>query len=159
MERAQLEGVRVIHKNFRGQEKQYNPPGNRVFSIVIEDLILAAQMIGDGWNLKPLMSRDEEGVIDAYFLPVKVKYDSEWPPRIYKVSPSTGDQLLLREDTIDMLDYLDIEFVDVILNPFRWTVNENSGVKAYVQTMYAVIDENSLDVKYANVAPFDPDEE
>lgn len=159
MDKLQLEGVRVIHANFRGEERQYNPPGNRVFSVLVEDMDLAVQLITDGWKLKPLYNRDEEGEIDAYFLPVKINYESHFPPRIYKVTQSTGQTLLLTEETIDMLDFLPIDFVDIIINPYRWTVREETGIKAYVQTMYVVIEENALDIKYANLAPFEADGE
>lgn len=158
MERLQLEGVRIIHKNFRGEERQYNPPGSRVFSIIVEDLSYGQQMIDEGWKFKPLYNRDEEGVLDAYFLPVKINYNSHFPPRIYRVSPSTGQTLLLNEETVDMLDFLPIEFADIIVNPHRWTVNENTGIKAYVQTMYVTIEENELDIKYARLAPFEADD-
>lgn len=159
MERLTLEGVRIIHVNFRGEERQYNPPGSRVFSVLIEDLDTANELLTAGWNLKPLYNPDESDEVSAFFLPVKINYESNFPPRIYKVTRSTGQSLLLNEDTIDMLDYLSIEYVDVILNPYRWTVREDSGVKAYVQTMYVVIDENALDLKWANIAPFEADEE
>ncbi len=150
MDRLRLEGVRVIWKNFRGESGVYNAAGERNFAVVIENLDRAGDLIQEGWNLKPL--RNEEDKVDAYALPVKVNYvTSQTPPRIYKVSPSTGSQLALDERTVDMLDYLPIDYVDIIINPYLWSVNNQSGVKAYCNTMYAVIEENELDLKYANM--------
>jgi len=156
MERLRLEGVKIIFKNFRGEKGQFNEAGNRNFSVLIDDLELAGNLIVYGWALKPLMS-EEEGVVDAYHLPVKVNYASRFPPRIYKVTMSTNRQLPLDEKTIDMLDYLPIDYVDIILNPYEWEVRGETGVKAYLQTMYVVIEEDELDIKWANLAPFDPD--
>jgi hypothetical protein len=149
MERLRLEDVKVIFKNFRGEKGPYNEAGVRSFSVVIEDLKFAADLMDEGWALKPL--KNEEGDVDAYHLPVKVNYDSRQPPRIYKVSMTRQGQLPLDEKTVDMLDYLPIDYADVILNPYQWEVRGESGVKAYCQTMYVVIEENELDVKWANM--------
>lgn len=148
MERLRLENVKIIFKNFRGEKGPYNEAGVRTFSVVIDDLNQAAELIEEGWALKPL--KNEEGDIDAYHLPVKVNYGSRQPPRIYKVSITNKGQLPLNEKTVDMLDYLPIDYADVIVNPYQWEVRGESGIKAYCQTMYVVIEENELDVKWAN---------
>lgn len=149
MERLRLEDVKIIFKNFRGVKGPYNEAGVRTFSVVIDDLELAKDLAGEGWALKPL--KNEEGDIDAFHLPVKINYDSRQPPRIYKVSLTRQGQLPLDEKTIDMLDYLPIDYADVIVNPYQWEVRGESGVKAYCQTMYVIIEENELDVKWANM--------
>ena len=149
MERLKLEGAAVIFKNFRGEKGTYNEEGVRTFSIVIQDLEYAADLIEQGWALKPL--KNEEGEADAYHLPVKVNYDSRQPPRIYKISMVNNAQLPLDEKTIDMLDYLPIDYVDLIVNPYSWEVRGETGIKAYCQTMYVVIEENALDIKWANL--------
>jgi len=150
MERLRLEDVKIIFKNFRGEKGPYNEAGVRTFSIVIEDLELAKDLANEGWALKPLTN--EEGEIDAFHLPVKINYDSRQPPRIYKVSLTRQGQLPLDEKTIDMLDYLPIDYADVIVNPYAWEVQGETGIKAYCQTMYVVIEENELDIKWANMS-------
>ena len=154
MERLQLEGVAVIFKNFRGEKGTYNEEGVRTFSVVIQDLVYATDLIAQGWALKPL--KNEEGNIEAYHLPVKVNYASRQPPRIYKISMVNNAQLPLDDKTIDMLDYLPIDYVDVIVNPYSWEVRGETGIKAYCQTMYVVIEENALDIKWANMAGNNP---
>ncbi len=149
MDRLRLEDVKIIFKNFRGEKGPYNEAGVRTFSIVVDDLDQAAELIIMGWALKPL--KNEEGDVDAYHLPVKINYDSRQPPRIYKVSLTRQGQLPLDERTIDMLDYLPIDYADVIVNPYEWDVRGETGVKAYCQTMYVVIEENELDIKWANM--------
>lgn len=154
MERLRLEGVRVIFKNFRGEKGPYNEAGVRTFSIVIDEVPLAQSLIEEGWALKEL--KDEDGNIEAYHLPVKINYAARQPPRIYKVSMVHQGQLPLDEKTIDMLDYLPIDYVDIIVNPYRWEVRGETGIKAYVQTMYVVIEENELDIKWANMPAMEP---
>lgn len=149
MERLRLEDVKIIFKNFRGEKTPYNERGSRTFSVVIDDVGFAKDLINFGWALKPL--KNEDGDVDAYHLPVKVNYASRQPPRIYKISMTTHGQLPLTESTIDMLDYLPIDYVDIIVNPYEWEVRGETGIKAYCQTMYVVIEENELDVKWANL--------
>ena len=148
MDKLRIEGARIIWKNFRGKRDKYNTDGSRTFNVVIEDLERAQEIINLGWALKPL--KNEDGETEAYFLPVKVNYDSQIPPRIHKVSISGNSSLPLDERSIDMLDYLPIEYVDIIVSPYVWSVGGNTGVKAYCQTMYVVIEENELDLKWAN---------
>ncbi len=157
MERLRLEGVNVIFKNFRGKKGTFNEEGIRTFSVVIDDLNYGDQLLAEGWALKPL--KNEEGELDAYHLPVKINYDSRQPPRIYKVSLVTGGQLPLDERTIDMLDFLPIDYADIIVNPYQWEVRGATGIKAYCQTMYVVIEENELDIKYANLPSNRPESE
>lgn len=157
MDRLRLDGARVIFKNFRGQKGIYNSDGSRTFSLVIEDPARAADLMDLGWALKPL--KDEDGNVEAYHLPVKINFDSRQPPRVYKVSMSNSTQVQLDEKTIDMLDYLPIDYVDIILNPYQWTVNKESGVKAYCQSMYVIIEEDELDLKYAKFNSSFPFEE
>lgn len=159
LDRLDLEGYRILWPNFRGEKGTYNEAGVRGFSVLIDDLGQAKELLNMGWALKPL--KNEEGNIDAYHLPVKVNYNSRQPPRIYKVSTVHKRAIPLDERTIDMLDLLPIESADIIINPYHWDVNDKTGIKAYVQVMYVVIEENHLDTKWAEYTaeppPFEPD--
>ena len=61
----------------------------------------------------------------------------------------------LNEDTIDCLDYAEIENVDVIIRPYNWEVGGKTGVKAYVQTLYVQIQEDRFAAKYDYSEPID----
>ena len=56
--------------------------------------------------------------------------------------------MYITEQTVDSLDYVEILNVDLTINPYVWEVNGNSGVKAYLGTMYVTIAEDPLDAKY-----------
>ncbi len=155
MERLQLEGVEIIFKNFRGAEGTYNAEGARGFSVLIDNLEKAQELLAEGWALKPL--KNEDGDIEAYHLPVKVNYGGKFPPRIYKITPSTKKKLSLEEPTVGMLDYVPIEYVDLVVNPYQWEVRGETGVKAYLQSLFAMIHEDELDIKWAEFEERLPD--
>jgi len=140
-----MEGVRIIFRNFAGKEGQYNREGDRNFAVLLDEKVATA-MAEDNWNVKWLKPRseDEEEAPQAY-LPVSVNFKGR-PPRIVLIT-SRG-RTNLDESTVEMLDWADIINVDLIIRPYEWTVNNKSGVKAYLQSIYATIDEDPLEVKY-----------
>ena len=50
-----------------------------------------------------------------------------------------------------MLDWAEIENIDLTINPSHWEVNGNSGIKAYLRSAYVTIYEDELDELYSNV--------
>lgn len=151
-QRPVFENCRIIFRNFAGQQSQYNRAGDRNFCVIINNKDDAAAMAEDGWNVKYLPPLDEGGEETAY-LPVAVSY-SNIPPTITMIS-SKG-QTRLDESTIKILDHVEIENVDLIINPYNWSVNGKSGVKAYVKTMFVTLREDELMKKYATLDTNDP---
>lgn len=145
-----MEGVRIIFRNFSGREGQYNREGDRNFAVLLDDKVANA-MAEDNWNVKWLRPRneDEEETPQAY-LPIAVNFKGR-PPRIVLVT-SRG-RTHLDEDSIEMLDWADIINVDLIVRPYEWTVNNKSGIKAYLQSLYVTIEEDALEMKYAEQDP------
>lgn len=138
-----LEGVEVLFKNFSGNKTQYNAEGKRNFSILINDIDLAESLIEEGWNLRSLKN-DEDDI--SWHIPVQINFEGRIPPRVFAIK--TSGKLQLNEDTIAMLDFMRIKYVDLSLNPYNWSVSGETGVKAYLNTLYAIIDETQLDLKY-----------
>lgn len=133
-----IENAKIWARNFKGEEHlPYNPKGKRNFCLTL-DPEMARDLVDDGWNVK--YDRD-----DIPYIPVAVSFD-KYPPKIYEVT-SKG-KTLLNEETVGDLDDDEIEYIDLIIRPYRWTVNGTSGVKAYVKSMYVTIQENALLDKY-----------
>ena len=141
-----MEGVRIIFRNFAGKEGQYNREGDRNFAVLIDEKVATA-MAEDGWNVKMLKPREddgEEGEPQAY-LPISVNFKGR-PPRIVLITSRGRTNLF--EDDIEMLDWADIINVDLIVRPYAWEVNGKSGIKAYLQSIYVTIEEDALEMKY-----------
>lgn len=141
-----MEGVNVIFRNFAGKEGQYNREGDRNFAVLIDEGTATA-MAEDGWNIKFLKPREEEeeDTPQAY-LPVAVNFGGR-PPRVVLITDR--GRTFLDESQVEMLDWADIINVDLIVNPYSWTVNGKSGIKAYLQSLYVTIQEDALELKYA----------
>jgi len=145
----ELEGAPILFKNFSAGPTKFNPQGGDVtFSILIEDLDQAEALLADEWALKPLMDRDEEDTVNAYHLPVKINFESPFPPRIYRVSEAHLARIAMTRDTIHILDSLRVLFCDIVVNKYRWSVGGKSGVKAYLDLGYFIIEETDLDRKW-----------
>lgn len=145
--KLQIENARIIFRNFAGEERQFNPAGKRNFCVVIEDPDLAKQLTDDGWNVKTRMPR-EDGEEPMRYLPVEVSYKRR-PPVITMITGNNKTQL--DEDSIAALDYADILNADLIINPYNWSVKDGSGVKAYLDKAYIVIQEDAFKKKYNNI--------
>ena len=143
-----IEGAKIIFKNFAGEEGQYNRAGDRNFSVVIDDADLAATLIEDGWNLKPLKKRDPDDE-QAYHLKVAVNMGGNWPAKLYLVN-RRGRPNRLDEDTVSELDISELGKVDLTINPSNWEVNGKTGVKAYLKDLYASLVEDELFDRYNN---------
>lgn len=142
-----LEDVRLIFRNFAGKQGMYNREGDRNFAVLLPQDIAEA-MVRDGWNVKMLKAR-EEGEEPQPYISVSVNFGGRPPTIKMMTSRNTVD---LDESTIETLDKVDMETVDLVVNPYDWNVNGNSGRKAYLQSMYVKIIEDPLALKYGNTS-------
>lgn len=143
----QIDGARIIFKNFEGRGDKFNREGDRNFSLLIEDPNTADAMIAEGWNVKIKEGRDED---DGPFmrLPVKIKF-TEYGPNVYLIS--NGNRVELDEESIGCLDNIDIESVDMDLRPYDWDVNGRTGRTAYLQSMQVVQRVDRFAERYARM--------
>lgn len=143
-----MEDVRIIFRNFAGREGMYNREGDRNFAVILDDDV--AQMLAeDGWNVKLLKPR-EDGEPPQPYLGVTVSYKGR-PPIVKMIGLTTKKTTELDEDTVEMLDWVDIAQVDLVVRPYDWQVSGNSGRKAYLKSLYVTIIEDDLELKYKNL--------
>ncbi len=127
----QIEDARIIFRNFGGVASKFNREGDRNFAVIIPDEEIAHQLADEGWNVKIKPPRDEEESPFMY-LPIKIKFNNRGPAA-YLVS---GEQVTrLDEDSIEMLDEIDIQSVDLDVRPYDWEVNDKTGRTAYLQAI------------------------
>lgn len=141
-----LENTRIIHRNFEGRPGQYNRAGDRSFSAVI-DPSLVEGLREQGWQVRELPPREGvDGSESLFFIPVRVNFESNRPPRI-ALAMKNG-LVELDEKTVKTLDQAEIIKVDCALHPHKWENNGKSGVKAYLRSMFVTIREDTLAEKY-----------
>jgi hypothetical protein len=142
----EVEDARIIYRNFGGAATKYNREGDRNFAVVIPNDEIKDQLVAEGWNVKIKPPR-EPGDEPFMYLPVKVKFNNRGPS-IYVVS---GDSVQrLNEDTINMIDDIDIQKVSMDLRPYDWEVNGKTGRSAYLQSMEVIQNIDRFGAKYQN---------
>lgn len=140
-----IEGARIFFRNFSGKAGQFNAEGDRNFCVALDDPGLIEKMISDGWNVRHLAPLDPNDDPQAY-VQVKLSYKVR-PPKVVLVT-SRGNTML-DEETVGMLDWAEISNVDLIVNPYQWTMGGRTGVKGYVKAIYVTIVEDEFEKKYA----------
>jgi len=150
-----IENARLMFRNFAGREQNFNSAGDRNFCIMLDD-DLASQLEADGWNVKYLKARDEGDTPQPY-LQVKVNYGKGRPPRVIMVTSRNRNDL--GADEVGLLDIADMKKVDVLIRPYDWEVSGKTGRKAYLKTLFAFLNEDELELKYANLLQEDRDAE
>jgi len=143
---VQVNDARIIYRNFSGEGSKFNREGDRNFAVVIDDEEVKDALVAEGWNVKIKPPRDEDDSPFMY-LPVKVKFN-ERGPRVYL--KSGRKQMLLKEDTIDCLDHMDILSVDMDIRPYDWEVQDKTGRTAYLQSMFVVQDADRFADRFAS---------
>ena len=128
----QIDNAMITHRNFAGRGDQYNREGDKNFSLIIPTPEMAEDLISRGWNVKIRDARDEGG--DPFmFLKVKVKFNDRGPNVYLKSGRATNK---LDEESIAILDDIEIMNVDLDIRPYDWTLtNGDSGRTAYLQGM------------------------
>lgn len=141
-----IENGQIMFKNFAGKGNQFNRQGDRNFCVRIDDEEMANNLRADGWNIRSLPPRDQNEA-PLYYLQVKVSY-AVVPPKVYMIAGKS--KTLLTEESIDTLDFAEINNADIIISPYHWEVNGKRGVKAYLKTMYVTIEQDAFASKYAD---------
>ena len=149
---VQLDHAKLVYMNFSGRGTMYNDEGDRNFCVVIPNQEIADALMEEGYNVK-IKDRREEGGDLFMYLKVNVKFhpkDSE----LVRLNPEcvliTGRrQNRLDEDSICVLDGIDIINVDLDLSPYNWNKGGRSGRSAYLSKIYVTQEEDRFASRYA----------
>jgi hypothetical protein len=145
---AILENIELLFPNFSGELKRFNAAGERNFGIKLPHDI-AEQMQKDGWTIKFLDAREDEDR-PTPFIKVKINFKSRRPPRAVLVT--SKNKTPLGEKEISLFDSIPIKKVDVNINPYVRTDDDGiTTVTAYLQSIFVTMEEDELDLKYAEV--------
>ena len=127
----EIEEARSIYRNFEGVASKFNREGDRNFAVIVPNDEIKDILVEAGWNVKIKPPRDEEDT-PFMFIPVKVKFNNRGPAA-YLRSGETVTRL--NEETIGILDEIDIQSVSMDLRPYDWDVNGKTGRTAYLQAI------------------------
>ena len=142
----ELEGARIIYRNFAGAPSKFNREGDRNFAVIVPSQDDCDELLEAGWNVK--IKEPREGYEDDgpfMFLPVKVKFNNRGPG-VYLECGEKVQQL--DEETIQILDDIDISSVNLVIRPYDWEVNGKTGRTAYLQAIQVVQNIDPYGAKY-----------
>lgn len=148
MNKLVIDNARLIFKNFSGKGDNYNREGDRNFAVIIDDPNAAEDLADAGWNVRPLVSKDPDEE-PTHYIKVKVSFKVR-APKVRLLS--NHKQVFLNENTISSLDFAKIEECGVVISPYMWKVNGKRGISAYLDSMYAKIEDDPFADKYADYA-------
>jgi hypothetical protein len=144
-----LENYQITYRNFGGVVGQFNPSGARTFSVWLNNYEEAEAVEQLGWKVR-YTKPSEEWERGRPHMPVTVKYHPRLqPPRI--VMLTSRGQTKMGEEDIDILDFMNIKKADMILRPYHWKMTSGEGVKNMCSSIYITIQEDALELKYADV--------
>ena len=130
----EIEDARIIYRNFEGVASKFNREGDRNFAVIVPNDEIKDILVEAVWNVKIKPPRDEDDT-PFMFIPVKVKFNNRGPAA-YLRSGETVTRL--NEETIGILDEIDIQSVSMDLRPYDWDVNGKTGRTAYLQAINVI---------------------
>ena len=141
----EIEGARLIFRNFSGKPDKFNPQGGkRKFGVII-DPDKVEGLREEGWNVKMLPPK-EDGSEPLFYISVNVQYGEFRKPNVYMITRDKKE--LLTEETVSAVDYADLLNVNLVIQPHPWEVNGKSGINAYLKNGYFEIQTDRFASKY-----------
>ena len=106
---------------------------------------LKDELVEAGWNVKIKPPREDFDE-PFMFMPIKVVFNNRGPAAYVR----SGDSVTrLNEETIDMLDEIDIASVDMDIRPYDWEVNGRTGRSAYLQAINVTQNVDRFGARYS----------
>ena len=130
-----LQGVRLKYRNFRGLERKQggrvlNADGKRNFNVVLnEDQYL--DLKEKGWAVR---AKEDADGNPEYLLKVNLQFGVR-PPMIKMVPSDGGKGIMVTEETVDQLDFVEIDNAELVIRPYNWDESGQYGAAAYLRSM------------------------
>lgn len=137
----------ITFRNFTGEARQYNQAGNRNFNLILTP-DMAETFADAGFRVRERKRRDPDDE-QQFLMQVNVSYKFR-APRVVVIHGKKKTEL--NEDTISELDYADIEYIDLTIRPYHWTMPDGrTGIKAYLNSMYVTLAVDPFEDKYSDL--------
>jgi hypothetical protein len=145
---ANIASAKIFWRNFSGEASDMNKEGDRNFCVGLPEDIWT-EMKAAGWPCKMKPPRNDDDV-PLFYMPVKVKFDF-YPPIVELIQG--GVSVPLDATTVDLLDTVEIENVDLVLSQYNYfhKPTKKSGITAYLKAIYVTAAQNAFAEKYRNV--------
>lgn len=147
-----IPNARILWPNFSGAKDKYNAEGDRNFNLHLSKQ-QADELAADGWNVKCKFPRPEENTDEQEercVLKIKVNFGNK-PPKIVGVGNRTRNRMEYHAGIAGLIDSAEIVTCDLSFVPHFYDFNDMLGVNAYLKTMYFELQEDELDLKWAEV--------
>ncbi len=129
----------IIWTNFAGRPTKYVAQGGkRTFALVLTKEV-AETLREEGWNVKSREPQDEQDD-PLYFTEIVVNMDSKFPPKIVLYTEFRGRKVAnrLNARTIQTLDEIDIDNVDLVIHPYEHGYSDVSKIKGYAHAIHVI---------------------
>lgn len=144
-DRVDLQGVRLMYRNFSGKETTFNAAGKRNFNVILTET-QAAELAQRGYNVRTLDPKDEY-TEPLHLLKVSVQFRTKGtPPRVVLVTERNKVQL--DESMIAMLDTAEIVNVDLRFRGWAYDPVDKTKLAAQLMKLFVTIEEDPLESKY-----------
>ena len=147
-----LYNAHLIFRNFSGKPSDFNVEGDRNTCVVFDEE-QANELLALGWPIKVRPPReDSDDEANFCYMKVKVKFgdNPNLHPQVYRIV--NGKKVRLTENTIGTLDYDKLTRVDMRIRPYNYPGKggRGPGVSAYLEAMYATVEDDPLAAMYAD---------
>ena len=131
-----LQGVTLKYRNFRGLERKLggrvlNAEGKRNFNVVLNEEQYE-DLKRKGWSVRK--KEDADGNPE-YLIKVNVMFGAR-PPMIKMVPSDGGKGIMVTEESVDQLDFVEIDNAELVIRPYNWDETGNNGAAAYLRSMW-----------------------
>nr|DAT35032.1 MAG TPA: hypothetical protein [Caudoviricetes sp.] len=146
-----VQGANIGYRKFTGEPERFNQYGEKSFVIFLDNPEDVDLLLDLGLNVKvPVPDETKDPELDRRKPFVKVKL-GKYPQVIQVIETDEGlIQNELEDNEVSLLQRADLKTVDLIINlrPYTNELTKESGVSAYLNKGYFVLDADPFYEKY-----------